>query len=327
MIGEEQMTLKEKYQDWYAKHGAQLQAISPKYDVVFEVENDDPIVFEDSDNVRVSAAIIADTHLPNREAAEKNLANTFEDVANSKETVDAFMIAGDIADYGFKSEYERFFRPLDEQKAIKHLLVTMGNHDARFFFKKNSGIVMKKVEEYLKIKTNGKTYYSYDINGYTFIIICTEQRVLEKAYISKEQQDFLDRELARGTKDGKPVFVMCHQPFANMHGLPEVWETGDMGEQNDEVRAVMEKYKNVFFINGHLHGGIYENVVDTVNEANGVHSISIPGYRKPNNFGVTDCGVGYLMEVYDDRVVFRARRFLTGKFMHGDYTRLEYKLI
>ena len=44
------MTLKEKYQDWYSKHGAQLQAISPKYDVVFEVSKDEPIVFEDSAN-------------------------------------------------------------------------------------------------------------------------------------------------------------------------------------------------------------------------------------------------------------------------------------
>ena len=53
---------------------------------------------------------------------------------------------------------------------------------------------------------------------------------------------------------------MCHQPFAETHGLPEVWKTGDMGEQNDEVRAVMEKYNNVFFINGHLHGGIFEKI-------------------------------------------------------------------
>ncbi len=321
------MTLKEKYDDWYSKHGAQFKAISPKYDVVFNHSSDDPIVFEDGESIKLSAAIIADTHLPNREAAEVNLNNAFIDLAEAKQRVDAFMLAGDIADYGLKNEYERFFRPLDRQTAVDNLLITMGNHDARFFFKKNSAIVMKKVEEYLKINTNGKTYYSYDINGYTFVVICTEQRVLEKAYISKEQQAFLDSELARGTKDGKPAFVMCHQPFANTHGLPEVWETGDMGEQNDEVRAVMEKHKNVFFINGHLHGGVYKNVFETLNAENNVQSISVPGYRKPNNFGITDCGVGYFLEVYDDKVVFRARNFLTGKYVNGEYTRMEYKLI
>lgn len=320
------MTLKERYNDWYAKHGAQFKAISPKYDVVYEVSKENPIVFEDSANVLLSAAIIADTHLPNREKAELNLNNVFIDLENSPEKFDAFLMAGDIADYGTKNEYKRFFRPLDNQKKVSKLLVTLGNHDARFFYKQNSKIVMNKVDEYLGIKTNGKSYYSCDINGYTFIIMCTEKAVLEKAYISDEQIAFIDKELARGTKDGKPVFVMCHQPFANMHGLPEVWETGDLGEQNDQVRAVMEKYKNVFFVNGHLHGGIYENVQDTVNEENGVYSISIPGYRKPNNFGIQDCGVGYFMEVYADRIVFRARKFITGEYINGEYTRLEYKL-
>lgn len=309
----------------YMKYEKQLQALSPKYDVIYEVKKDDPIVFEDSDNVKLSMAIIADTHLPNRESAELNLKNTFIDVANSKEKFDAFLIAGDIADYGTKNEYERFFRVLDNQKVIPNMFVTMGNHDARLFYRKNSKIMINKTAEYLKDKT-GKIYYSYDINGYTFIVLCTEKRVLEKAFISKEQIAFLDKELARGTKDGKPVFVMCHQPFAFTHGLPEVWKTGDLGEQNDEVRAVMEKYSNVFFINGHLHGGIYEKVAETLNEEKGVYSISIPGYRKPNNFGIQDCGTGYYCEVYENRVIFKARKFISGEYLKGDYTRLEYEL-
>ena len=311
---------------FFEKYANQIQAMNPKYDVIYEVKTDNPIVFEDSENVKLSMAIIADTHLPNRESAEVNLANTFTDLANSPENFDVFMLAGDIADYGTTNEYKRFFRVLDNQKSVKHLFVTMGNHDARLFFKKNTKIVTKKTDEYLGINRNGKPYYSYDVNGYTFVVICTEKRILEKAYISKEQIAFLDRELSRGTKDGKPVFVMCHQPFAETHGLPEVWKTGDMGEQNDEVRAVMEKYRNVFFINGHLHGGIFEKIAETLNEENGVYSISIPGYRKLNNFGIQDCGVGYYCEVYDDRVIFKARKFISGEKLEGDLTRLEYKI-
>ncbi len=308
------------------KYVKQFKAMNPKYDVIYTVSKDDPITFEDSENVKLSMAIIADTHLPNRESAEKNLANTFEDLGNSKEKFDAFLLAGDIADYGTDNEYERFFRVLDKYKDTYKTLVTMGNHDARIFFKKNTKILIKKIREYLG-DTSGKVYYSCDINGYTFIVLCTEKRILEKAHISPEQIAFLDKELARGTKDGKPVFVMCHQPFAETHGLPEVWKTGDMGEQNDEVRAVMEKYKNVFFINGHLHGGIFEKVAEVINEENNVQSISIPGYRKENNFGVTDCGVGYFCEVYEDRVIFRARKFISGEYKTGEYTRFEYKLI
>lgn len=308
------------------KYVKQFKAMNPKYDVFYTVSKDEPITFEDSENVKLSMAIIADTHLPNRESAEKNLENTFKDMDNSKKKFDAFLLAGDIADYGTDNEYNRFFRVLDKYKDTYKTLVTMGNHDARIFFKKNTKILIKKIRDYLG-DTSGKVYYSCDINGYTFIVLCTEKRILEKAYLSPEQIAFLDKELARGTKDGKPVFVMCHQPFAETHGLPEVWKTGDMGEQNDEVRAVMEKYKNVFFINGHLHGGIFEKVAEVINEENNVQSISIPGYRKENNFGIIDCGVGYYCEVYEDRVIFKARKFISGENITGEYTRFEYNII
>ena len=307
------------------KYAKQFQALSPKYDTVYTVKKDCPIIFEDKEKLRLSMAIIADTHLPNRESAEKNLLNTFVDLENSGESFDAFLMAGDIADYGTAREYRSFFRVLDNQKVTKNIFVTMGNHDARLFYNKNKKILLNKTAEYLKDKS-GKIYYSYDINGYTVIVLCTEKRVLEKAYISKEQIQFLDKELARGTQNSKPVFVMCHQPFAFTHGLPEVWKTGDMGKQNDEVRATMEKYKNVFFINGHLHGGIFEKTAEVLNEEKGVYSISIPGYRKPNNFGIQDCGVGYYCQVYDDKVIFTARKFITGEYICGDYTRLEYKI-
>lgn len=309
------------------KYVKQFRAMNPKYDTFYSLSNDEPIVFEDSEKVTLSFVSIADTHLPDRESAEKNLENVFLDIKASKERIDALLMAGDIADYGLKSEYRRFFRVLDKYKNDLKLFVTMGNHDARFFFKTAFNAIMPKVEEYLAVSTKGKTYYSYEIKGYKFIVLCTEKAVLEKAYISKEQIAFFEKELIDGTKDNKPCFVMCHQPFAFTHGLPEVWKTGDMGEQNDEVRAVMEKYKNVFFINGHLHGGVCNYVEEILNKENNVVSISIPGYRKENNFGQTDAGVGYLCEVYDDKVIFKARNFLTGKNMTGEYTRFEYDII
>lgn len=308
------------------KYKNQLKAINPKYDEIFSINSDEPIEFLDGDNVRVSFASIADTHLVDNEAATVNLNNFFTDLANSKNRFDAVLMAGDIAEYGRNKEYNRFFRVFDNFKNDYKLFITMGNHDVRFTFGKNQKIIMKKVEEYLGIKTNGKSFYSYDINGYTFIVIGTEKRVLEKAHITKEQIDFLDKELKRATKDGKPAFVMCHQAFAETHGLPEVWKTGDMGEQNDDVRAVMEKYKNVFFINGHLHGGVFEKTFEVLNEENGVYSLSVPGYRKKNNFGYTDCGTGYYGEVYDDKIVFTARKFVEGKRVDAEYSKFVIEL-
>ncbi len=316
-----------KYPFFIEKYIKQFKAMNPKYDVVYELASDEPIVFDACENIKLAFANIADTHLPDRESAEKNLENAFLDVKNSKHKIDALLLAGDIADYGLKGEYERFFRVFNKYKNDLKLLVTMGNHDARFFYKTASRTVNSGIENLLGIKLNNKPYYSYDINGYTFIVLCTERAVLEKAYISEEQIAFFEKELKRATKDGKLCFVMCHQPFAFTHGLPEVWKTGDMGEQNDAVRAVMEKYKNVFFINGHLHGGVCHYVEEILNKENNVVSISIPGYRKENNFGQTDAGVGYLCEVYENKVIFKARNFLTGKNVTGDYSYFEYPVI
>ena len=310
------------------KYIAQLKALNPKYDTIFELQSEkNPVIYQDRDKLRLSFAMIADTHLPNRDSASANLNNFFLDAEKSGAEYDAMLMAGDIAAWGFNSEYDRVFDVMDKQTAVPKIFLTMGNHDVRVFFKNSRKRVMERVDRYLGIETKGKTYYSYDIKGYTFIVICTERRLLEKASLTKEQIDFLDKELARATKDGKPVFVMCHQAFKNTHGLPEVWKTGDMGEESDEVRAVMEKYKNVFFINGHLHGGIFEKTLEVLKEENNVYSLSVPGYRKENNFGIKDCGTGYYAEVYDDRVVFTARKFISGEYIDGDYTKFEIKLL
>lgn len=310
------------------KYVAQLKALNPKYDTIFELQSEkNPVIYQDRDKLRLSFAMIADTHLPNRDSASANLNNFFLDAEKSGAEYDAMLMAGDIADWGFNSEYDRVFDVMDKQTAVPKIFLTMGNHDVRVFFKNSRNRVMERVDRYLGIETKGKTYYSYDIKGYTFIVICTERRLLERASLTKEQIDFLDKELARATKDGKPVFVMCHQAFKNTHGLPEVWKTGDMGEESDEVRAVMEKYKNVFFINGHLHGGIFEKTLEVLKEENNVYSLSVPGYRKENNFGIKDCGTGYYAEVYDDRVVFTARKFISGEYIDGDYTKFEIKLL
>ncbi len=309
------------------KYRNQFKAMASDYDVPFELSKEHPIRFQDKDNVRLTFANIADTHLIDNESATVNLGNFFEDISSAEKDFDAVLIAGDLSEYGKIAEYNRFFNVFDKFKNKFKLFITMGNHDVRFLFPRNQKIIMDKVNEYLGIDTKGKSYYSYDVNGYTFIVIGTEKRVLEKAYITQAQADFLDKELARATKDGKPAFVMCHQAFAFTHGLPEVWKTGDMGEQNDMVRAVMEKHKNVFFINGHLHGGIFEKTLEILNKENNVISLSIPCYRKENNFGIRDCGVGYYCEVYDNKVIFTARNFVKGEEVTGEYTQFTFNLI
>ena len=177
---------------------------------------------------------------------------------------------------------------------------------------------MNKVEEYLGIDTKGESFYSYDLNGYTFIVMGSEKQVFERAYISERQLAFLDSELQRATAEGKPAFVICHQPLKETHGLPEVWKTGDLGDQSQQVRDVLTKYKNVFYINGHLHDGMYDRSVEKL--AENVYSINLPTYGKTNDFGVKDKGIGYYVEVYDNEVLFTGRNFQKGHNVDVSYS-------
>ena len=66
------------------KYIAQLKALNPKYDKVFELESEkNPVIYQDRENLRLSFAAIADTHLPNRESAALNLNNLILDQFNS----------------------------------------------------------------------------------------------------------------------------------------------------------------------------------------------------------------------------------------------------
>ena len=271
---------------------------------------ENPIQFKDSENVRLSFAAVSDVHVLGESITEFRFENLFKDLSNSKEKFDAVVMAGDLTEMGFNCEYETFFKVLDKQTVTKNLIIATGNHDVRSAYKKNKPIIMNKVEEYLGIDTKGESFYSYDINGYTFIVMGSEKQVFERAYISDRQLAFVDGELKRATAEGRPAFVICHQPLKETHGLPDVWKTGDLGDQSQDVRDILVKYKNVFYINGHLHDGMYERSVEKL--ADGVYSINLPTYGKTNDFGVKDRGIGYYIEVYDNQVIFTGRNFLKG---------------
>ncbi|MGN1418547.1 MAG: metallophosphoesterase family protein [Acutalibacteraceae bacterium] len=279
----------------------------------------DPIKFKDSDSVLLSFAAISDTHTRDDAFQGYYLSRFFDDLENSDENFDAVVIAGDLTDNGFNSEYDELFKYLDNQTATKNILITLGNHDARYEYKENSKIVMDEVNKLIGVDTQGKSYYSYDINGYTFIMLSTEAAVFERAYISDAQLKFLDSELARATKDGKPAFVVCHQPLKNTHGLPDVWKTGDIGDQSEQVREILTKYENVFYFNGHLHDGVYERSIEKLSDS--VYTINLPAYGKDNDYGnYHDTGLGCYLEVYSDEIVLTARNFKSGTPTDYSYT-------
>ena len=280
------------------------------------VQSRDAITFKNPDAVKLSAVLISDTHIKNDGITGTQLQKAVEDINASEKPFDALVLSGDITDAGDKTSFGIAWSNLEKLKNIK-ILLTMGNHDS-WSYDTAVKQIKTKATQYLD-KTVDKPYYSYDLNGFTFIVLGSESANSDKAYISQQQLSFLDSELARATKDGKPAFVICHFPLKNTHGLPDIWRSGgDIGEQSDAIRNILTKYKNVFYINGHLHTGVSADSLVILNADKGVYSINLPAYGQPNAAGTFKItGLATYMEVYDKEVVFTLRNFQEGKAVGG----------
>ena len=284
----------------------------------FTVEHaaENPISFSFPEGCNMSFVALADVHMRDTAFQPYLLENGLKDIDNATDKFDALVIAGDISEFGDGPSYDVIWKLLENSEiGKKPVLLATGNHDIRLAYEYQTELIMGKASEYLGMEID-KPYYSYEVNGYTFVVLGSDEWQFEKATISEEQLEFLDSKLTEA--DGKPAFVVCHQPLAETHGLPEVWQNGDLGEDSAAVKEVLMNHKNVYFINGHLHDGVYERSLEVFDEENGIYSINLPAFGKDNDYGnFSQTGLGTYVEVYDDFVVFTARDFARGQNLEG----------
>lgn len=308
--------------------GSILQVITNILTIVFsftslfggtiELSTENPIKLVDPDNCRMSFVAFADTHLRDTAFQPHLFANGLADIDNAETPFDALVIAGDISEFGDGPSYDVTWAALDNSEiGKKPVLLATGNHDIRLAYEYQTNLIMERNEKALGIEID-KPYYSYEVEGYKFIVMGSDTWEFEKAGISQQQLDFIDAELTAA--NGKPAFVVCHQPLANTHGLPEVWKNGDLGKDSEAVKAVLMKHKNVFYLNGHLHDGVYEKSLEIFDAEKGVYSVNLPAFGKDNDYGkFAQTGLGTYVEIYDDKVIFTPRDFARGAALE-DYT-------
>ncbi len=277
------------------------------------------------DDLKLNVALISDVHIDSRLPCGKYLlGKAFEEMDTCSAKTDAVVVAGDLTNYGEEAGIEDFFQIITAQSKADYKIVAMGNHDighvedlgftnaqARAWF-------LKHHNNYLGTDFD-KNYYSYDVKGYKFIVLCDESEDNWDTFeIYEEQVAFLDKELADGTKNGLPVFVVCHEPLVGQNGQETVHDGGCMDEESSaRIKPVLEKYDNVFFITGHMHEGINGELTNKVlgfkniETENGVTYISLPSYLQFNRYGYPWNGLGMQLEVYEDHVWLRTRSYMT----------------
>lgn len=251
------------------------------------------------------------------------------------ERLDAVVGVGDIAENGLAEEYKLAY---DELAPIKtRFIMATGNHDIRLRAYSQSTSRFYQFIDNLngeetiadRVYSEGKFAYSEVVNGYKFIVMGSDKTEFEEAYISPEQLEWIDKELA--TEKGKPVFVILHQPLKLTHNLPTTWgngtnkEAGSVGDQNDEIKAVLAKHakdSTVVLITGHLHAGFSQY---SYQQIEGFHSVNVPALsieNKDGEEGGNGSGLTYIVEVYEDEILLRARNCRTGEWLPKWDTRI-----
>ncbi len=280
---------------------------------------DNPIAPKDESGVKLVFAALADTQISNYLLSRYPVyEEAMQDLHAAAYPLDAVLVAGDVAENGLAEEYQVFADGISGLDC--RYLLAEGNHDIRLRAYKQS------LERFCAVanELNGDSamdsfHYTQTVNGYKFVVMGSDRTEFEESYISDEQLSWLDSELE--SADGAPVFVVLHQPLVKTHGLPGTWgspidSAGSVGAQSDQIKEILTKYDNVILITGHLHTGFGEYTYEEIGKLKMVNLPSLTINNKDG--GYNGPGIGYIVEVYENEILFRARDFAKGEWVE-DY--------
>ncbi|GAA0434036.1 hypothetical protein GCM10008934_24350 [Virgibacillus salarius] len=255
--------------------------------------------------------VISDVHIDNSSTVDdekfKAAMNQLNKVAPDQ---DAFVVVGDLTDYGYETEYDKFFSIYNEKKQDGvNSLFTMGNHDYW------NGLSIKDAQTRFLEKTAMESiYYHKKVNGYHFIALSPEDSTTHGLY-TVDQINWLKKQLEAAEKDnpGEPIFVFLHQHIKDTVYGSDLWGTQ---ENKELLYDTLKEYPQVITFSGHSHYPLEDP--RTIHQKDftsvGTSSVSYlelePG--KLQGFhpqGYRDISQGMVVEVYNNEVVIKKRDF------------------
>jgi predicted phosphodiesterase len=273
----------------------------------------------DKNALKLNFTVLADTHIESFTLFRfQYLRSAMKDVARAQVRSDALVLLGDNTMNGQFTEYMMLYGILAAHNTSRNTLVAMGNHDINpstydydtalnrhnMFFNGYTG------------SKNERPYYSRAINGYTFIVLGSEESAGTDQVITPAQILWLDETLAGAAQGGKPAFIFNHQPFNDKTHFPDPhpnrpdghywYQLDGMGEASQAVFDVVKKYNNIIFFHGHVHAPL------GVCETEGVTLVNVWPFTAFTG------GNGMYAEVYEDRVLLRWREYAFGQWIDWD---------
>ena len=260
--------------------------------------------------------------------------------------VDAVIISGDLTNHAFEEEFmavgdawRMVFpgdRAKDGRKVAKFFIC--GNHDWEGWKYSKFGVKRHPDEAELRkhiftyncaafwSKAFDEPYVKYphiEVKGYQFV----------GAHWPYHKQQGVKKAIAACAKraDGKPFFYLQHP-----HVAGTVFSDSGASDAASESATALNRHPNAVAVTGHSHRSltdersIWQGTYTALNAAC-LRYISPPsgrensgpkrnsGYKAMPNYKVFDCRQGMLMDVYDDRIVFARRDFISGLPLGPDW--------
>lgn len=280
---------------------------------------------DDTSTKLYSVGLLSDIHIDNDGTDESFSQSDFQNALTffRENAIDFVGIAGDITNsYGDGTDYSAYNSIVNQNSDIT-IKVCAGNHDVGVDY-----------QSYLGIEQNYVVTYNEDI--YIFLSLNAWDN---DNPLSSSQITWLTNTL--NTYKNNKVFLFFHfyiDPVGNVNSIYQntLCISNEEGTTGYDFRNLLSIYKdNVVMLSGHSHLDFeLQELSSDANVRNKTDEccilVHIPSCARPRNENRNDVNngsQGYIMEVYQDKIVLKGINFIKNKFLPIATYKIPFKII
>lgn len=279
------------------------------------------------DRPRYSFGALSDLHI--------QYATGLDDFARAltflRDRVPFTCVCGDLVSYGTAEHYAQYKQYVDTYSGAMPLYECAGNHECYDMVNgtvTDVSLVGEQLERY-RAATGKETYYSFEHMGDVFIFLSLKSGNASRLFVDGGLE-WLEATLE--ANKGKRCFVFQHvqDPLDTCADPSHSYSPILSGAPGQAFLALLKRYKNTVWFHGHTHVtfGIDQY---PVGEDLGYRSVHIPSLASPRFYNAETGALedfyldangnkiygsvkaeGYIVDVYDDKIVLRGYDFAAG---------------
>ena len=309
------------------------------------------------EKANLSMLLCSDLHI--REAGDAGavaLSKAFQDLDKWKASLDGIINPGDFAAGASEAVAHAAYDVMDhllEKHPGWQVIACFGNHESNYVsseenYLTGSQAYWQHMQRYI---ANGcqRTFgqgvldsvqnfsYGMTLKGYHFLVLNTDylpqvgdgrsdwdtnalDPIRHGLYLEQDSYVWLESNLQKYRKDGKPIFVISHSPFVDTVPLSYFRRIrirdNSVGPQDSRLRNLLGRYPGVIYLCGHLHLslGVTGPVVVENGQGGRFVEITLPSFLNAKR-AYRAVPASWIMYVYEQEIILRARNFLTGQWL------------